>query len=135
LPGASLGPTGALDRTRADLWMQHCDHELFPAIKAVAQAAATDKAPLVAALEGKLMQLEHPAYEHGRLGPFWNGQGLGLVDVGYQVLFDTLRRSEAWAGGTVALPSWFADWATAVGAHPTIIQAQAIAGDLQRAGA
>lgn len=132
-PGASLGAKDPAEQALADLWMWHCDREIFPLISALAKASAKDKSSHRSALEAALRGLEHPAFDVARIAPFWSGDKLGLVDIGYQVLFDTLSRAPDWAGNVIETPDWFQSWAAAVAAHPTIQAAQAIVVDLRKA--
>jgi glutathione S-transferase len=134
-PTPALGARDAMEQALADLWMWHADREIFPLIQTAARLRSDDSARLAAleAVEQSLAQLDHPAFDHRRIDPFWSGDRLGLVDIGYQVLFDTLRRAPDWAGRTLKTPGWFDDWAAIVGAHPTIVRAGDLAFGLRRA--
>lgn len=134
-PEPRLGAAHAAEQALADLWMWHCDREIFPLVTALARASADERVERRAALEAALSRLEHPAFDAARIAPFWNGDRLGLVDIGYQVLFDTLARSNEWAGGDIAAPSWFQAWAGVVAAHPSIAAARNLAFDLKQAAA
>ncbi|WP_307366596.1 glutathione S-transferase family protein [Brevundimonas sp. SORGH_AS_0993] len=134
-PEPRLGAADAEEQALADLWMWHCDREVFPLVIALARATPDDRAARRSTLEAALLQLEHPAFAADRIAPFWNGRRLGLVDIGYQVLFDTLGRAPDWSGDAIAVPAWFQTWAEAVGAHPSIAAARTLAFDLKQAAA
>lgn len=134
-PQPALGARDAREQALADLWMWHADREIFPLIQTAARLRSDDGARLAAleVVEQALAQLDHPAFGRLRISPFWSGHQLGLVDIGYQVLFDTLRRAPDWAGRALATPAWFDDWAEAVGVHPAIVRASDLAFGLRRA--
>lgn len=132
-PEAGIGARDPVEQALADLWMWHCDREVFPLLTALAKADDAERPERREALTAALQRLEHPAFDAQRIAPFWGGDRLSLVDIGYQVLFDTVKRAPEWAGEAIDTPEWFRTWSDAVGAHPTILSAQALALDLRKA--
>lgn len=132
-PEPPLAPRTPAGRALARLWIGHCDGVLFPLVYRLAQADDAGRAGAAAALADGLTTLERPVFEHRRLSPFWGGERLGLVDIAYEVLFDTLDRVEDWGRTPVAVPAWFRDWREAVRAAPSIRQAHAVVARLKQA--
>lgn len=132
-PEPPLVPATAEERALARLWIRHCDGVLFPLVYALAGAPEAERPFAADALAKGLVTLEEPVFNHRRLAPFWLGDRLGLVDIAYQVLFETLRRSKDWGGALVAIPDWFQAWSEAVASAPSIRRANEVVADLRRA--
>jgi glutathione S-transferase len=133
-PEPALTPVSPEERALARLWIWHCDGVLFPLVYKLSGAQEeADRLAAAKALAEGIAALEHPAFGHERLSPFWGGARLGLVDIAYQVLFETLDRVEDWARTPVAAPAWFQAWSAAVDAAPSIQRAKAVVADLRRA--
>lgn len=133
-PQTPLAPASPEARTLARLWIWHCDGVLFPLVYRLSGAQEeADRLAAAAALADGIGALEHPAFGRDRLSPFWDGERLGLVDIAYQVLFETLDRVEDWARTPVTIPAWFQAWSAAVDAAPSIRSAKAVVAALRRA--
>ncbi len=123
-PEPALMPDTPVERARARLWMRHCDHELFPAITGLQSAPAADIGERV---ETGLAQLLEYGFQDDESGDFWMGSRIGLVDMCYATLFDSLSVITAMNGPEwLRIPERLVRWRDAINAHPTIQQAQAV---------
>ena len=115
-PQPALLPDTPGERARARQWMHHCDHTLFPALyRNVRSNDGTSD------LQSGIDQLSHPAFGGGSMSPYWGGSKLGLVDINYHLLFQSLSVSQP---VDVHLPQWMQDWSAAVGKAPSIVKAR-----------
>lgn len=131
-PETALLPADPAGRALARLWNTHCDGVLFPLVYKLASAADDEaRRRLSAELTAAIRALETPAFGHERLKPLWWGEQLSLVDIAYEVLFDTLGRADAWAKTALELPPWFKAWSAAVAVDPVMVQARAAAESLR----
>ena len=123
-PKPMLMPDSPVERSKARLWMRHCDHELFPLITGLKSAPTTGIGERVRA---GLLQLLEFGFSGVRSGDFWMGSRIGLVDMCYATLFDSLEAITAMSGSEwLDIPDRLLRWRDAIAAHPTMQQARAI---------
>ena len=78
-----------------------------------------------------LQQLADRGLVHSEDGDFWMGSRIGLVDMCYATLFDTLDVLLEMAGSEwLTVPDRLLLWRDAIRAHPTMQEAAAIPGSL-----
>ena len=123
-PQPMLMPDAPVERARARLWMRHCDHELFPVITGLKATPTEETGALVK--RGLLQLVEYGLPRHDS-GEFWMESGIGLVDMCYATLFDSLEVISRMSGSEwLNVPDRLMRWRDAIAAHPTMQQAQAI---------
>ncbi len=127
-PDPPLMPGTPLERARARLWMRHCDHELFPKISGLKGPPDAETGVHVAA---GLQQLVECGLVHNEAGDLWMGARIGLVDMCYATLFDTLDVLLEMTGPEwLTVPDRLLRWRDAIRAHPTMQEADGIPGSL-----
>lgn len=116
-PSPPLLPASPGGRARAYQWIHHCDQILFPALY-----RALREPWEAASLQRAIDQLSHQGFGRTLPSPYWNGATLGLVDINYHLIFNSLRVSTQLA---ITLPEWMQAWSAAIAAAPSIAKAEA----------
>ena len=123
-PEPALMPDTAIERARARLWMRHCDHELFPLITNFKGKPTEESA---VRMQDGLRQLLEYGFGEDNTGRFWSGSRIGLVDLCYATLFDSLEKISAFAGsGWLDIPARLLQWRDEIFRHPALCQASSI---------
>ena len=124
MPGPGLMPDKPAERARAQLWMRHCDHELFPLLTNL--AAHPDDQMCEQVGKGLLELAEYGQLDRSS-GAFWTGPRIGLVDMCYSTLFDTIDAyGQIYGPGWLDIPEPLVRWRDAIRAHPTMKTARQI---------
>lgn len=115
-PAQPLLPATAAERALARQWLHHSDHNLFPTLYRALRDPSEG-----AALQRGIDQLSHPAFGKVRPAPYWSGEKIGMVDINYQLIFNSLRVSPQLA---IKLPEWMQDWSITIANAPSIVRAE-----------
>ena len=123
-PEPALMPQSPAKRARARLWMRHCEHEIFPSITGLPGAPTEEAGERV---QAGLMQMIRYGFPEDDAGDFWMGSRIGLVDMCYATLFDSLEAISTISGpGWIDIPDRLVRWRDAINRHPTMRQARGI---------
>lgn len=119
--GRPLMPATPAARAWARAWTGHHDNTLMPRLTRLAKAASDEARSLALTdIRSELARAEARAFDHAAPGgPFWNGERLGLVDIGWWTFFNALGPTLArqGAGDELAAYPRLASWRDALLGH------------------
>jgi glutathione S-transferase len=117
--GPALLPDCPAQRTRARLWMHHCDQVMFPLVNALARNPS-DETHEALQRNFELLARWKPTGDHR----YWSSDRIGLVDLCFSTLFSTIALIQTrMQGYRLPIPSSLLPWRDAIEEHPVVRQA------------